>query len=206
MFWDSVAGVYDVFVNIINRKTHKALKEIVAAEIEAGDSVLECGCGTGMLSLVIAGKCKELTATDFSLKMLMKAAKKCGVCGNVYFSFADITELNYPDNYFDKVVAGNVIHLLDQLIKALEELNRVCKPGGVLIIPTYVNKNHKEGKNVLKVAVAKAGVDFKRSFTTENYKRFFLDAGYEDVEIVMAEGRISCAVATMTKIGKWHNL
>ena len=29
MFWDQVAGVYDVFVNVINRKTHKKLKEIV---------------------------------------------------------------------------------------------------------------------------------------------------------------------------------
>ena len=30
MFWDRVAGVYDVFVNVINRKTHLKLKEIVS--------------------------------------------------------------------------------------------------------------------------------------------------------------------------------
>ena len=42
MFWDQVAGVYDVFVNVINRKTHKKLKEIVSALIEPGDDVLEC--------------------------------------------------------------------------------------------------------------------------------------------------------------------
>ena len=39
MFWDQVAGVYDVFVNVINRKTHKKLKEIVSALIEPGDDV-----------------------------------------------------------------------------------------------------------------------------------------------------------------------
>ena len=34
MFWDRVAGVYDVFVNVINRKTHLKLKEIVSKKKE----------------------------------------------------------------------------------------------------------------------------------------------------------------------------
>ena len=39
MFWDNVAGVYDVFVNVINRKTHQKLKEIVSDLIEPDDTV-----------------------------------------------------------------------------------------------------------------------------------------------------------------------
>ena len=53
----------------------------------------------------------------------------------------------------------------------------------------------------LFVIVGKAGADFKRQFTVQSYKQFFLDAGYEDVRIMTAEGRIPCAVATMTKKG-----
>ena len=49
MFWDNVAGVYDVFVNVINRETHQKLKKIVSSLIEPGDTVLECACGTGLL-------------------------------------------------------------------------------------------------------------------------------------------------------------
>jgi ubiquinone/menaquinone biosynthesis C-methylase UbiE len=49
MFWDRVAGVYDVFVNVINRRTHRKLKEIVSALIEPDDTVLECACGTAAL-------------------------------------------------------------------------------------------------------------------------------------------------------------
>ena len=59
MFWDKVAGVYDIFVNIINRKTHQKLKELVSALIESDDTVLECACGTGLLSAVIAPKCRQ---------------------------------------------------------------------------------------------------------------------------------------------------
>ena len=66
MFWDRVAVVYDVFVNVINKKTHKKLKNIVSELVDSGDIVLECACGTGLLSGVIAPKCNHLTATDFS--------------------------------------------------------------------------------------------------------------------------------------------
>lgn len=74
MFWDTVAGVYDVFVNIINRKTHIRLRNTVSEMISPDDTVLECACGTGMLTSVIAGRCRKLIATDISEKMLEKQA------------------------------------------------------------------------------------------------------------------------------------
>ncbi len=199
MFWDRVAGVYDVFVNVINGKTHMALRQIVSLLIQPGDTVLECACGTGLLSAVIAPKCKALTATDFAPKMLKRAEKNCFAFTNVTFRQANILSLDFPDSSFDKVVAGNVIHLLDEPLKALEELNRVCRPDGMLIIPTYMNRDQKGNTSSFASAVGKAGADFKRQFTVESYRQFFLDAGYRDVQVTLAEGRIPCAVAVMTK-------
>ena len=199
MFWDSVAGVYDVFVHIINRKTHQELKEIVSALIEPDDTILECACGTGLLSAVIAPKCRQLTATDFSEKMLKKAEKNCRTFRNITYAQADITALSFADGFFDKVVAGNVIHLLDNPLTALGELNRVCKDGGMLIIPTYMNKGAKGKISGFAGAAQKAGADFKRQFTVDSYRQFFLDAGYPDVKVSLADGRIPCAVAVMRK-------
>ncbi len=199
MFWDNVAGVYDLFVNVVNRKTHKALRSIVEGSIRPEDAVLECACGTGLLSQVIAQKCRTLNATDFSPKMLEKAGKNCSVFDNITFSKADIMSLDYPDNSFDKVVEGNVIHLLDEPLKALSELDRVCRPGGKLIIPTYMNKDRKGQTSGFAFAAGKAGADFKRQFTADTYRQFFLEAGYKDVQITMADGRIPCAVAVMSK-------
>ena len=200
MFWDNVAGAYDIFVNVINRKTHQKLKRIVSSLIEPDNTVLECACGTGLLSAVIAPKCRQLTATDYSEKMLNKAKKNCAVFQNITFSKADITALSYPDGSFDKVVTGNVIHLLDNPMTALSELNRVCKDGGMLIIPTYMNKDTKGKTSGFANAVEKAGADFKRQFTVESYERFFRDAGYSDVQITLANGSIPCAVAVMKKV------
>ena len=167
--------------------------------IEPDDAVLECACGTGLLSAVIAQKCRRLTATDFSGEMLKKAEKNCTVFQNITFAKADITALTFPDCSFDKVVAGNVIHLLDNPLTALGELNRVCKDGGMLIIPTYMNKDSKGKTSGFAATVGKAGADFKRQFTVDSYRQFFLDAGYSDVQIMLADGRIPCAVAVMKR-------
>ncbi len=199
MFWDRVAGVYDIFVHVINRKAHQRLKNIVSDLIGPEDTILECACGTGLLSAVIAPKCRQLTATDFSAKMLKKAEKNCRAFRNITYSQADITALSFVDGNFDKVVAGNVIHLLDNPLTALGELNRVLRDDGMLIIPTYMNKDSKGKTSGFAGAVGKAGADFKRQFTVESYRQFFRDAGYPDVKIKMAEGRIPCAVAVMKK-------
>ena len=92
--------------------------------------------------------------------------------------------------------------LLDNPLTALGELNRVCKDGGMLIIPTYMNKDGKGKTSGFAGAVGKAGADFKRQFTLESYRQFFLDAGYPDVRVSLADGRIPCAVAVMRKASK----
>ena len=199
MFWDRVAWVYDVFANGINRRANQAMCAAVAAHIGPEDEVLECACGTGLLTGVIAARCRALTATDFSEKMLAQAERKYANCRNVRFAQADITKLDYPDGRFDAVVAANVIHLLDEPLQALRELDRVCRPGGRLIIPTYMNRTDKGTTNRVSGAIGRAGADFKREFTLESYQAFFEAAGYTDARYTLCEGRIPCAVAVLQK-------
>ena len=202
MFWDHVAWVYDIFANIINRKANRALCGAVEGLIAPSDDVLECACGTGLLTGVIAPRCKSLVATDFSARMLKRAERKCGKFGNVRFEQANILRLAYPDGRFDTVVAANVIHLLDEPYQALHELERVCRSGGRIIIPTYMNQTDKGETNRVSGAIGKAGADFKREFTLDTYRRFFAAAGYTDASYVLCEGRIPCAVAVLRKEGK----
>lgn len=105
MFWDNVAWAYDIFANGINRGANRRLCAAVAELIRPGDRVLECACGTGLLSGVIAARCESLIATDFSEKMLKRARKKYGKLPNVKFEQGNILQLDYPDESFDAVVA-----------------------------------------------------------------------------------------------------
>ena len=167
MFWDNVAWVYDLFANFINRKANRALCEAVAQMIQPEDEALECACGTGLLSGVIATRCKSLIATDFSVNMLRRAERKYRNLPNIRFEPCDIMQLPYPDERFDVVIAANVIHLLDEPEKALQELSRVCRPGGRIILPTYMNRSESGKMGGTSRAVKTAGADFKREFTPE---------------------------------------
>lgn len=198
MFWDKAAGLYDLFENVYNGKVNHELVKVVASEIEANDRVLECACGTGMISKGIAERCRELIATDFSVGMLKQARKNLKKFDNVTVRKANIMQIKASDGRFDKVVAGNVIHLLDEPYKALEELLRVCKAGGKVIIPTYVNNENREKHSLFIKAIEKFGAGFKCQFDYDSYRQFFETAGYE-AEYKIITGRMPCAIAIITK-------
>lgn len=198
MFWDKVSGLYDLFETVYNGKVYQHLGERVAAEISQNDIVLECACGTGAISKYIAPRCKQLIATDFSKGMLKQTAKNCRQFHNMKIRRADMTHLKCRDNRFDKVVAGNVIHLLEEPHAAIKELERVCKSGGKIIIPTYINASAGVNKKAVQL-LELAGANFKRQFDINSYKKFFEDAGYADVEYFVVEGKMPCALAVITK-------
>lgn len=125
--------------------------------------------------------------------------KKLRSIGNTTISYADITKLDYPNESFDKVVAGNVIHLLDDPYAALEELLRVCKKKGKVIIPTYINMTNGKQGPIVKL-LERFGAGFKRQFDFTSYKKFFEEAGYKDVSYCIVEGRMPCAIAVIKKV------
>lgn len=191
MFWSRIAGVYDLIENTYNGKANARTTYYVASLMSGDDRVLECACGTGMFSVKIAPRVKELVATDFAEGMLKKAAGKCRKLDNVIVEPGDITSLKYEDASFDKAVAANVIHLLDDPSKAIAELKRVVKPGGTIIIPTYIHFGASAAAGLFN----KAGANFKRHFDAETYKEFFKEMGIDNVTFHVCEGRMACDVA-----------
>jgi ubiquinone/menaquinone biosynthesis C-methylase UbiE len=151
-----------------------------------------------MFSLPIAKRCKRLTATDFADKMLRQARSKCKDLPNVLFELADITRLNYDDETFDKVVAANVIHLLDNPSAAMSELMRVCKKGGAVIIPTYINESTKTASAAAKFFNI-LGANFKHEFSAATYREFFRSMGYDVEKYYTAQGRMPCCAAVIRK-------
>lgn len=198
MFWDKISGLYDLFETVYNGKVYRNLGERVAEEIGQNDIVLECACGTGAISKYIAPKCRQLIATDFAAGMLKQTAKNCRKYHNIKIRRADMTHLKCRDNRFDKVVAGNVIHLLEEPYAAIKELERVCKTGGKIIIPTYINASAGVNKKAVRLLEV-AGANFKRQFDINSYKKFFETAGYTNVSYFIVDGRMPCAVAVITK-------
>ena len=173
MFWDRVAPLYDFFENTFNRAVYDGTGVAVAQLVGLEDEVLECACGTGAISTFLAPICKRLVATDFSEGMLKQARKKLAKYRNATVERADITCLHYEDASFDIVIAGNVIHLLPDPGAVMRELERVVRPGGTIVVPTYV-KHRPSKQGIIPKILAKLGADFKEQFDVDSLRdRFF---------------------------------
>ena len=196
MYWDKVARFYDTFESLTNRRVYEETGRRIAKLVSSNNNVLECACGTGAITACVAPACKRLTATDFSEAMLEKARTKCRHLTNVTFERADIASLSYKDATFDVVVAGNVIHLIDDPFAALAEMSRVCVPGGKVIVATYINVDGGKRGPLVKL-LEKSGAGFKRQFDRETYREFFESGGYCLEDYGLVEGRMPCAIAVV---------
>ena len=197
MFWDRVAPLYDVVVNTANRAVYAATGAAVARLIHPGDTVLECACGTGAITAAIAPTCASVVATDYSEGMLKQARKKLARFPHVVVEQADITDLHYADDSFDAVVAGNVIHLLPEPGDALKEIKRVVRPGGTIIVPTYVIPKKRAHTMFLRL-ISRFGVHFQEHFDPTSYRAFFERMGCTGVTYRVVRGRIPCVIASFT--------
>jgi len=197
MIWDKLSPFYDLFENMYNGKCYKGIAEKIKEYVTEDDIVLECACGTGLLTLPMAQKCKKLIATDYSVGMLRQTKKKVAKYSNTKVRKVSILELPYKDGKFDVVVAANVIHLLDEPDKAISELKRVCKQNGKIILPTYINNEKKNSIFAAKL-LSVLGVKFKRQFSLASYKQFITSHNITWVEYSVVEGHMPCAFAIIT--------
>lgn len=197
MIWDKLAPFYDFFETLYNGKCYKGIAEKIKDYVTKDDIVLECACGTGLLTLPMAQKCKKLIATDTSEGMLRQAKKKVASYANTKVGKAGILALPFEDNRFDTVVAANVIHLLDEPEKAISELKRVCKPNGKIILPVYINKEKKNSIVAAKL-LSVIGVKFIRQFSLTSYQEFIASHGITQVKYSVVDGRMPCAFAIIT--------
>ena len=101
-------------------------------------SALEVGCSIGVLTRLLAGRCKTLLAVDVSQTALDEAAIRCADAPNVRFA-----RLQIPQDAvecFDLIVLSEVVYYWDlaDVARAAEMLYRVLAPGGDLLLVHYV--------------------------------------------------------------------
>lgn len=100
-----------------------------------GEKVLDAGCGTGVFTLDILAAGAQVVGLDISGPMLSVASKKA--TGYDFFPVqGDIQHLPFADNSFDKTISINVIEFIADAGSTVDELFRVTRPGGCVVIAT----------------------------------------------------------------------
>ena len=121
------------------RVIDRAEKLLAFVDMGGKRDLLEVGCGAGAASLHIAEKYSlYVTGVDIDPGQISLARWKANGASNVRFSEADATALPFGDSEFDIVMTQNVLHHVHDWLHALDEMNRVLRPGGYLVYSDLV--------------------------------------------------------------------
>jgi ubiquinone/menaquinone biosynthesis C-methylase UbiE len=136
-FWDRIAVKYAADP-IADMAGYENTLRRVQGLLSADRDVLEIGCGTGTTALRLAPFTRRLLATDVSARMIDIARERLAAAPVPQLSFA-VADADTPvagSSEYDAMLAFNVLHLVTDLDRALEQAIRALRPGGLLISKT----------------------------------------------------------------------
>lgn len=185
-FYDRRSLTYDDNESLI-QICHRLLEY---AQVEAGQTILDIGTGTGHLAIALAqiiGDKGRVVGIDISPRMLEQARIKVDELRfkNIELQLADAEALDYPINTFDRILCANTFPWLEDKEATLRLWHQFLKPGGQISIHTPADTAYI-GAVVLRRVFAKHGILLEASNrlgSVEQCQNLFANAGFESIEI-----------------------
>jgi demethylmenaquinone methyltransferase/2-methoxy-6-polyprenyl-1,4-benzoquinol methylase len=138
--FESIAGKYDLMNDITSFRRHKSWRKFAMKKMAMrhGDSAVDLCCGTCDWSIALAEKSEtgNVMGLDFSAGMLAVGKRKVeerGLQDRISLVQGNAMELPFGDNSFDYATIGFGLRNVPDLVQVLNEMQRVVKPGGMVV-------------------------------------------------------------------------
>ncbi len=137
--FDQVAANYDRTNSVLSLGQDKLwrIATVKAIDPRPGQKILDLAAGTGASSVVLAKSGAQVVAGDFSRGMIAEGERRHGHIDNLTFVEADAMNLPFGDDEFDTVTISYGLRNVAEPRIALQEMLRVTKPGGMLVISEF---------------------------------------------------------------------
>jgi SAM-dependent methyltransferase len=131
--FDRAAECYDQ-TRALPAAALQGVVDTLGAELEGRGRCLEIGVGTGRIALPLAGAGIPMAGIDVSASMVGRLVAKAGGYPPFPLALADATRLPFRDHLFGAALTVHVLHLIPKWEAAVDELLRVIRPGGVVLV------------------------------------------------------------------------
>jgi phosphatidylethanolamine/phosphatidyl-N-methylethanolamine N-methyltransferase len=142
--YSSYANVYDLIFGRVFHRSRCDAVELLGLKPDA--QVLEIGVGTGLSLPLYPSECR-VTGIDLSPKMLEKSRERITRrrLRNARVVRMDASRTAFADDAFDAVLAAYVMSVVPDPQATLREIERVCKPGGTIVMLNHFHATHYVG-------------------------------------------------------------
>ncbi len=193
--WDRIATGYDARMLRQWASAYERAPEKILGVVKRNQTVLDIGCGTGLITLRIAPHVEHITAIDLSTKMIAVAQRKAEQQGisNVDFQVADGYALPLDGRSFDVVLLFNILHIVQNPSALLQEAHRLLKPNGCVLSATdcfaepvpWAIRLVLHGQKLMKL---NGSVPFLRYYHKDDLDRLFERSSFlvEDTGVLQA--------------------
>jgi SAM-dependent methyltransferase len=112
---------------------------------QPGERWIELASGPGIVARALAPHVGSVEGLDLTPAMVELARREAAGLGNVTFSVGDATAIAAPDDSYDGAVARFVIHHMPVPVRLVEEMARVVRPGGKVVLADHLGDDDADG-------------------------------------------------------------